>query len=85
MKIRINVEEIRAMNKRRAEINALEFKDIEWLEDGKPIQIDPSVTEDWDFTGMGNYSFVEYVIDSDPEHPRMSVMYLWKEEEDEKK
>ena len=34
---------------------------------------------------MGNYSFVEYVIDSDPEHPRMSVMYLWKEEEDEKK
>jgi hypothetical protein len=85
MKTQINVEEIRAMNKRRAEINALEFKDIEWLEGGKLIEIDPSVTEDWDFTGMGNYSFVECVIDSDPEHPRMTVMYLWKDEENEGK
>ena len=79
MKTRINVEEIRAMNQRRADINALEFTDIEWMLDGKPVQIDPSVSEDWDFTGLGNYSFVEFVIDSDPECPRMTVMTLWKE------
>ena len=78
MKTQVNVEEVRAMNQRRAEINALEFTDIEWMLDGKPIEIDPSVAEGWDFTGMGNYSFVEYLIDSDPEHPRIVTMTMWK-------
>ena len=57
--IRVNIEEVRALKKRLRAINNVQFKDIEWFEDGIRLEISPEVSENWRFVGMSNADFIE--------------------------
>lgn len=58
-KIRIDLEEVRALLNRKNEINALDIREIEWYEDGKPLEIPPECLDKWRFIGLTNVFFVE--------------------------
>lgn len=62
-KIRINVEEIRALDARRREINAINIRDIEWYENGKKLNYTEEQVNQWRFIGLCNTSFVEFYHD----------------------
>jgi len=76
-KVRIDFEEMRAMQKRKSKINKLEFEDIEWYENGVKVELPEALTENWRFCGLSNTSFVEYAIDR-PD--RITIMTITKPE-----
>jgi hypothetical protein len=56
--MRIDIEEINKIEKRRKEINAIPLNEIEVYENGERVYIDPEVLESWRFSGMGNWYFL---------------------------
>lgn len=55
---RIDVEYVKKIQAERKRINDLELKDIEWYENGKKLDIDPEVLEEFKFTGLCNTDFI---------------------------
>jgi len=56
--MRIDLEEIRELVKRRKEINSIPLEKIEWFEDGKPVKIDKRIVENFLITGLNNIDFI---------------------------
>ncbi len=60
---KVNANEILRIIDRLDEINVLELKDIQWVDDNdNAIAITPEQLEEWKFTGLANSFFVEAVI-----------------------
>lgn len=55
---RVDVEEVRALKARLAEINSHDFDDIEWFENNKLLVVDPVIASTWHFIGMTNADFI---------------------------
>ena len=55
----IHVEESRQLKSRLREINSLRFGDIDWHENGQPINTHPQVVDDWKLVGMNNADFID--------------------------
>ncbi|CAG7581206.1 MAG: hypothetical protein SLAVMIC_00727 [uncultured marine phage] len=57
-KVSISIEEIQELHKRMREINSHDLSDIEFTEDGIPIDIDPKIIEQFKFCGLNNKDFI---------------------------
>lgn len=57
-KVKINVEEIKRIQKRRAEINKLDLQNIEFYEDGVKLDISPEKIKEFSFIGLNNVDFI---------------------------
>lgn len=64
-KIRVDVEKYLKILKEFAELEKIPLGTIEFYKNGKPIQFSEAEIEDWRFTGLGNRSFIEFMIPSD--------------------
>ncbi len=58
MKVNIAIEEVYRIQEERRAINKLEFQDIVWTENGKPINIPAEVLHTWLFCGLNNMDFI---------------------------
>lgn len=56
----VSLEEIEAMQARRAEINAVPLAEITWTRNGVPLPVSKERIEDWKFVGMSNIAFPEF-------------------------
>lgn len=61
--MRIDVEEIRKIDERRRQINALNIYDIEWYENGVRLNYTKEQLDEWKYIGLCNTSFVEFCHD----------------------
>lgn len=76
-KVQVSVREVKWLNERRRQINALELEDIEWItEDGRVIPYNDKSVDDFKITGLSNIEFVEpgfhdgsVVIEHDDDDP----------------
>lgn len=62
----VAIEEVLAITKRRREINKLNFGDIIWTKNGKPIKIGKETIDKFGYTGLCNIDFItsgEYKIE----------------------
>lgn len=57
--MRVDVEHVLKLQAERKKINDLDFDEIEWYKDGKKVEIDPEVKEEFKFTGLTNICFTE--------------------------
>ena len=55
----INIEEVRALQERRREINKIDLNDIDFYENGVMVTPTKEALEEWRFTGLSNIDFVE--------------------------
>ena len=55
----IAIEEVQALIARVREINRIEFNEIEWTKDGKPMDIPENIREEFQFIGLSNVAFIE--------------------------
>ncbi len=65
MKTKVDLDEWDANEAWRRNVNALDFKDVEWVRGGKVIDVPPVVAEEWRFCGMNNTCFPKYVLIDD--------------------
>ena len=56
--MRVEIEEIKAHLKRRAEINSMSLDEIEFYENGKRVDIDKSIIDEFMFVGLSNVDFI---------------------------
>lgn len=56
--IKITIEEVFELQKRRQRINKLPLEKIIWRKNGKPIVISKEIIEHWEFTGLNNIDFI---------------------------
>lgn len=76
-KVQVSVREVKWLEERRRQINAIDLDDIEWItEDGRVIPYNAKNIEEFSFTGLSNMSFIELgfhdgsvVIDHDDDDP----------------
>lgn len=62
--MKVDIEEIHNLKNRLWEINRLEFEDIEWYEDGKPIKYSEDleiIKTNFCYTGLNNVDFVNFI------------------------
>ena len=59
MKTIINAEEVRQITARLIEINTLDFNDIEWHENGAPLQMDEMKHRTFEMHGLNNADFIK--------------------------
>lgn len=67
-RIRIDIEEVIALQKRRKEINNLDLSDIDFYKNG--VKLDPKICsndsleniEEWKFTGLGIIDYVQIIL-----------------------
>jgi hypothetical protein len=57
--MRVDIERVRAIKAELKAINNVDLRTIEFYEDGKKLEIDPAVIEDWKFTGLTNTTFID--------------------------
>lgn len=58
MNIRIDLEEIEALDKRISEINAVALDTIDFYRNGVKLDIAPDLYKSWSFIGMCNFDFI---------------------------
>lgn len=58
MKVPVSIEYIKAIMEQRAYVNRLDFRDIEFYEDGKKLNIPEDVLSDFELTGLNNIDFI---------------------------
>ena len=58
MKVPVSVEYVRAIMEQRANINRIDFRDIELYEKGEKLDIPEKVLSDFEFTGLNNIDFI---------------------------
>ena len=56
--MRVDIEKILKIEEERAKINRLNFREIEWYENGKKIDIPSRIKSEWETTGLNNVDFV---------------------------
>ena len=56
--MRVNIEEVIQLSKKRCKINGYQFDKIEWYIGGKKLDIPQDLLEDWEFTGLNNIDFI---------------------------
>jgi hypothetical protein len=56
--MRVDVEYVRKLQEERMKINRMNFKDIEWYENGKKVEVSPQIIDDFEFTGLNNTDFI---------------------------
>jgi hypothetical protein len=56
--MRVDLEEVWDIVKRRKAINAPMIEEIEWYEGGVKLEIDPMITRDFFFIGLNNMDFI---------------------------
>ena len=57
-KMRIDIEHVRKIQEERMKINNVPIKQIEWYEDGKKVEMDSKIIEDFIYTGLNNTDFI---------------------------
>ena len=57
--VRVDIEEVRSLLNRLAEIDAIPLAQMDLFENGQQIELTPKVIEDWRFVGMTNRAFIE--------------------------
>jgi hypothetical protein len=67
MTTRIDVEEVRRLQARRREINALPLAEIEWCENGAPIDLPAGcmTPDEWSFVGLTNIDYFDFEVDGE--------------------
>lgn len=55
----IHLEEIKKAQKIIADLNRLKLKEIQFFENGKPVEISEKMLDDWRFIGLNNSDFVQ--------------------------
>ena len=55
---RIDINRIRALHEEIQEFNEMELNDVEFVEDGKVVNIKPKVIKDWLYCGLCNRDFI---------------------------
>lgn len=58
-RVRVDVEEIKALQERRREINDIEIGKIDFYSDGKKVVIPKSALDEWKNIGLNNIDFAE--------------------------
>lgn len=58
-RVRIDIEEVQALQKRRREINALKLESIDFYKDGKKVDVPKYDIEEWKYTGLSNIDFMD--------------------------
>lgn len=56
--MKVKIEDIRAMQDMRAKINNIALCEIEFYEDGKKVEINEEIIDDFEFTGLSNIDFI---------------------------
>jgi hypothetical protein len=57
--MRIDIEKIRALREELRAFNRLPLDEVEFYENGKPMNIPPSIVEEFKFTGLNNADFID--------------------------
>jgi hypothetical protein len=60
--VSIDLEEIRKIKQRLQEINAVDIMTLQLTDNGVAINITDNVREDWKFTGLTTFYFLDSVI-----------------------
>lgn len=60
--VSIDLEEIRKIRQRLQEINAVDIMALQLTDNGVAINITDNVREDWKFTGLTTFYFLDSVI-----------------------
>ena len=61
-KIKIDVNEIKHIKDRLAEINKIDLQNIQWMDGNKPIHMSEKFINDWKFIGLGNSNIPDYML-----------------------
>ena len=56
---RVDVEYVRELLARLAEIDSIPLSQMDLFEGGEKIELTPEIIEDWRFVGMSNRAFIE--------------------------
>lgn len=67
MSVRIDINEVKRLQERRREINAIPLGDIVWVDGERVIEISPKVLREWIFTGLSNVDFIDMDVYLDTE------------------
>ena len=57
--MQVNIEDILRIKKERSQINKLDFMTIEWYKDGKKLEIPDKDKEEFMYTGLSNFDFID--------------------------
>jgi len=57
-KVRVDVEEVRLLRARLAEINQLDFDKIEWFENDEKVFVSGQQKQEWKEIGLSNTEFI---------------------------
>lgn len=71
--VRIDVEEVVALQARRRLINRISFEDIAWYFGGNRIEVSKQVAEEWCLMGMNNVDFVETMLPEENDKVAVAV------------
>jgi hypothetical protein len=56
--MRVDVEYAKHLRAELKKINAVPLDEIEWYENGKKLEIEKDLIEEWKFTGLNNVDFI---------------------------
>lgn len=73
---KVDIEYVKDLKKKLREINVIPFENIVWTNKGEAIPIDKEVREEFQFTGLNNVDFVDFI--EKPES--FTMMYIGKKE-----
>ena len=54
----VNIEEVIELLIQRKRLNKAKLSDIEFRRNGEKVEINQSIIDEWDFTGLSNLDFV---------------------------
>jgi hypothetical protein len=58
-KVRIAIEEVMDIQKRKRRINRLKLSSIIWTLNGNDVPVNPEIVREWEFTGLNNTDFIQ--------------------------
>ncbi len=56
--MKVNIEDVERLTKERKKINSVSLSEIEWYQNGKKVDVDKSITEDFEIIGLNNIDFI---------------------------
>ena len=58
MNNKIDIDEVLKLKNRINEINSFDLTKVKFIKDGKEINVDKEIIEDWGFIGLNNFDFI---------------------------
>ena len=58
MPVTIDISYVLHLRKELMKINKLDLTDINWVDKGRPVEVDPKVVEEFQFLGLNNTDFI---------------------------